>query len=306
MTARHNTCVNPACKVDASGWTGASTPTRVTGLAGMNRTTGARYTAGGYTQTPVGAASPGDVVTMSLDVLTEVFDDPSVDVYFFVTRSAGGDAQVGAFDSTTLTNNVVKRLSITRTCPANTTGAYLIVDGVNMVISPTSYTALLIEVSPIADSYFDGDSPGASWDGANGLSASTLSGEITQPISPASETDAAQPLGRAKGRAVGQAGEADTAQPVGRTKTRALGIATTAEVAQPIGRLKTRAIGTVAAVETAQPLARAKARTIGVAGEADTAQPLGGAPASSGVGPRYTSRTPVGRHLQTTPAGRSL
>lgn len=143
----------------------------------MGRTTGARYTASSFIQTPPGVAAPGDQITVSLDILTEVFDDPSVDVYFFVTRSSGGDAQVGALETTNIVNNVVKRLAITRTCPANTTGAYMLIDGVNMVISPTVYTAVLNEISPTADSYFDGTVPGAptsSWDGTAELSASTL------------------------------------------------------------------------------------------------------------------------------------
>lgn len=177
MATRHNTCINPGCGASVSGWTGGSVPAPVAGLVGMGRTTGARYTAGGYIQTPGGAAGPGDVLTMGVDVLTEVFSDPVVDVYFFVTRSAGGDAQVGALETHSLVNGVVSRLVITRTCPANTTGAYMIIDGINMVISPTSATALLTEVAASDLGYFDGTVPGpptSSWDGTAELSASTL------------------------------------------------------------------------------------------------------------------------------------
>jgi hypothetical protein len=172
----------------------------------MNRTTGARYTAGSFIQTPVGVVAPGDVVTMSIDVLTEVFSDPIVDVYFFVTRSAGGDVQVGAVINTSLTNGVVSRLAITRTCPALTTGAYMIIDGVNSGVSPTNYTALLTEVSPTADSYFDGDTvPGGSWDGTDGLSSSTLTTGSTVTGT------ATMTLGALNGTATGQRTTSGTA-----------------------------------------------------------------------------------------------
>lgn len=188
MPTRHNTCTNPACGTNTTGWGGGSAPTRVTGLVGYQRTTGARYTAGGFLTTPAGACAPGDQITISLDILTEVFDDPSVDVYLFVTRSAGGDVQVGAVDHTSLTHGVLARLAITRTCPANTTGAYVIVDSVNMVISPTVVTAVLTEVSAAAGAYFDGTVPGnpiSTWDGTPELSASTFNDVI--PGAPAPE-----------------------------------------------------------------------------------------------------------------------
>lgn len=170
MATRHNACVNPAAKVDVSGWTGAAAPSRVTGLSGMSRTTGARYTSGSFIQMPAGAVSPGDVVTISFDVLTEEFDDPSVNLYFEVN----GGTQVGATETFDLQFGVPERVSITRTIPAGGATAFLIVDSLNVTISPTTFTGLLIEVSPTADPYFDGDSPGATWDGTDGLSSSTL------------------------------------------------------------------------------------------------------------------------------------
>src|SRR5678815_216831 len=234
MTTRHNKCTNPAVSVNTTGWGGGSAPTRVTGLAGYNRTTGARYTSGSFIQTPAGAAAPGDVVTISLDILTEVFDDPSIDLYMFATRSAGADVQTGAIDHPTLTNNVVSRFAITRTCPALTTGVYVIVDSINMVISPTVATAVLTEVAGSAGAYFDGDSPAATWDGTTGLSASTLSSGITQAVGTAAETDTALALARLKTRALGTAAENDTALPIGRRKRRTLGTAIETDTALPI------------------------------------------------------------------------
>ena len=171
---RHNSCPNPASSVNITGWTGGSVPAQAIGLVGMSRTTGARYTSGSFFQTPTAAANPGDTVTISVDVLTEVFDDPSIDLYMFAKRSAGGDVQIGAIDHPTLTHGLVSRFAITRTCPALTTGVYVVADGINMVISPTVVTGCLVEISPTADPYFDGDSPLGAWDGTPGLSTSTL------------------------------------------------------------------------------------------------------------------------------------
>lgn len=289
MATRHNSCVNPACSVDASGWAGGSTPTRVTGLTGMNRTTGARYTSGGYIQTPAGAASPGDVVTMSLDVLTEVFDDSVVDVYFYVTRSVGGDAQVGAISTISLTNNVVARPSITRTCPANTTGAFLIVDGINMTISPTVFTALLTEVSPTADAYFDGDSPGASWDGTAGLSASTFEDVVdvtftgTLPeltgsfvVSAASDTQLSATLP-------------------------ALAGAFTADAASDL-----ELAGQLPALTAAMTIGARSDLTFAGSLPALTGHFTDDSDISQGSGRRDITQTPPGRYIQTTPAGRSV
>jgi hypothetical protein len=62
---------------------------------------------------------------------------------------------------------------VTGTTPANTTGIYLLLD----VGSPgidTLYTALLYEQVGTAEDYFDGDSSGAAWDGADGNSTSQI------------------------------------------------------------------------------------------------------------------------------------
>lgn len=191
MPTRHNLCPNPAASINTTSWTGGSAPARVTGLVGYQRSTGARYTAGGYLIPPASAANPGDTVTISLDILTEVFDEPTVDLYVYATRSAGGDVQVGAVEHTSLVHGVVSRLAVTRTLPALTTGVYLVVDSINMVISPTVATAVLVEIAAAADTYFDGDSPGAFWDGTIGLSPSTLPGD--PPPGPTPEWSAGEP-----------------------------------------------------------------------------------------------------------------
>lgn len=87
-------------------------------------------------------------------------------------------------------------------------------------------------------------------------------------------------------QAINPAIETDTARPLGRVKSRLLAAATMSETAQPLGRRRTRALA--------------------VAAETDSAVHLGGADEPVGRGPRDTARTPVGRHVQSTPIGRSV
>jgi hypothetical protein len=170
MATRHNLCINPGCKNNVTGWGGGSTPTQTTGLTGMSRTTGARYTSGTFAVSPSSPASPGDVITMSVDVLSETGADASVDLIFEINGTTG----VGAAVNFSLSAGVPTRVSITRTCPGGTTSVDCVVDSFNAGVSPLVLTGLLIEIAPAADTYFDGDTPGASWDGADGNSASTL------------------------------------------------------------------------------------------------------------------------------------
>jgi hypothetical protein len=161
-----------------TGWAGGSVPALAGPTGGFPSTTSLRYTSGGFIQTPVAIALPGQEITQSMYVNTENFSDPVMDLYFMATRSAGGDVQVGALDHPTLIVGVTARFEITRTCPANTTGVYMLLDGVNMAISPTRYGACLVEQAAApAGVYFDGQTPGpplSSWDAAVGLSPSTL------------------------------------------------------------------------------------------------------------------------------------
>lgn len=176
---RHNVALNPALKNAITGWTGAngtSDLVRVTGLSGFPRTTGALYSSGGFAQSPTGVATPGTVYTASLYIATTVAVSPSGGVLFLAfTRSAGGTDFSHSVNVGTIPAQTVTRISIENiTAPANTTGAYIVLDGINFGFVACDITALLIEPSPAVGAYFDGDSPGASWDGADGDSASTV------------------------------------------------------------------------------------------------------------------------------------
>lgn len=105
------------------------------------------------------------------------------------------------------------------------------------------------------------------------LPAGAGSSSLALPVS--SETDAAQPLGRAKVRALGVASETDAAQALARGKARALGTAAESETAQPLGRHKVRALGTAVETDAGQALGRAKVRVLAAAAEVDAAQSLG-------------------------------
>lgn len=205
---RQNLCQNPACGSNVTGWTGgAGAPARVTGLSGFPVTTGAQYTSGTYQQTPSGAASPGVTYTGSLYIRSNGLDQNGKTLYLVFVRSSGGDD----FSHTTpisITSGVVTRISLTAVAPANTTGVYLLADGINAAVVPIDLTAVLLEASGSADTYFDGDSPGASWDGTPDNSSSTLVDAsaapdgLGVPVTPGSPTAALGLTGAPDGLAV--------------------------------------------------------------------------------------------------------
>ncbi len=177
---RQNLCPNPACGANITGYGGASVPARMTGLTGFPVGTGARWTAGTFAQIPTAAASAGVTYTLSMYARNNTgFDANNRTLYLAFTRSSGGDD----FSNTVLVslpNGVATRVSHTVTAPANTTGAYLLLDGVNAALGTgLDITACLAEASGTLDTYFDGGSPGASWDGTPDNSTSTLADPVT-------------------------------------------------------------------------------------------------------------------------------
>lgn len=182
---RHNLSPNPAAKNDVTGWSGGASPSRVTGLSSTVRTTGAQWTSGTFQTTPFGAASPGVEYTVSVYVLTASFDQSNRDLYVNFSRSAGGDTQPSSV-KVSLTAGTWSRVSITATSPALTTGVGVLLDGINAGVSAVTMTGMLAEAAGAVDTYFDGDTASASWDGTDGNSASTLND--AQSIAPNSLT----------------------------------------------------------------------------------------------------------------------
>lgn len=173
---RHNLMPNPAAKNNVTGWGGGTPPTRVTGLVGLDRTTGARYTAGGFASLPAGAATPNVPYTVSMTARLDAGGagfNPST-LYIVFHRSPGGDDFSHTVAVPSIAAGATVRLVATATAPANTDGVYLLWDGVSFDSVSTTLTAALYEQADAAGTYFDGDSAGATWDGADGNSASTL------------------------------------------------------------------------------------------------------------------------------------
>lgn len=185
MTTRKNLCPNPGLKNDATGWTGNGAWARVTGVTGMPRTTGNGYTAGTFAQTPTGTpATAGQQYTGSFYIKeTGGLGTAAATLYLAFTRSSGGDDFSNTVAIGAIATNTPTRINITATAPANATGCYLLYDGNNFVVRPCTITAVLLEQAAALDSYFDGDTTFAVWDGADGNSTSTLtiSSDVSVP-----------------------------------------------------------------------------------------------------------------------------
>lgn len=195
MANRQNTCTNPSCTNNVTGWGGASTPTRQTGLTGFPVTTGARYSSGSFMQTQAGVASPGLAYTGSMYVRPNGANAGGGTLFLVFQRSSGGDDFGHTVSLGTLTNNVVTRISLANiTAPANTTGIYLLVDGIGLNLGGAGnvdFTAVLLEQTAAVDTFFDGDTASASWDGAAGNSSSTLASGTTHTADSTASTTAA-------------------------------------------------------------------------------------------------------------------
>lgn len=240
MTDRHNLCPNPACKNDTTGWGGNSTFARTTSITGTPRSTGITWTGNGFSQPPTGVVAPGDVVTVSFYIKNNTgLTVTARTVFVAYTRSAGGDTFPESFTVTPGTTGSIVRGSFTcAAAPALATGIYLVIDQLNGT-SGTGFdiTAVLYEKVGALDTYFDGDSAGGSWDGADGNSASTLAGAFVQALPVATETSSGVAVGRVKSRALTVASATSTAQTFGRSKTRLLPAAAELDTAQTLGGL---------------------------------------------------------------------
>ncbi|HEU4753927.1 MAG TPA: hypothetical protein VFU47_12535, partial [Armatimonadota bacterium] len=174
MATRVNLCPNPCLTNNNTGWGGGSTPTRTDVSAlGFDRQWAARYTAGSFILSPVAAATPGLVYTVSAYARPENFDlNGTVWIEFLDT---GGSTISEVTDTFSAPEGVVTRFSVSATAPVGAVGVQLVVTGENYASNATSYTMCLMEQSSTLGDYFDGDSDGASWDGTPGNSTSTLS-----------------------------------------------------------------------------------------------------------------------------------
>lgn len=205
MADRHNLCRNPALGVDVTGWGGSSTPAR-TAVTGFGRGWAGRYTAGTFISTAAtatGAVTVGQTYTVSLYLRTASFG-VGVGAIYIEWINSGGSGFGYPSANYSASAATVTRVSVTAVAPAGAVAARVIVDGINYSVNVTDFTMVLIEQATLQD-YFDGDSPGASWDSTPGLSSSTLpdaapvSGTVgvTLPALTAGLTGAIQVAGQA-------------------------------------------------------------------------------------------------------------
>lgn len=173
MATRHNTCINPCLTNNDTGWAdGAEVPAR-TSVTGFVRPFAARYTTNvaGFARTPAGAAVAGQQYTVSMDIRPT---SNATGTIYAEWRDAGNSVLSYTSNGYSANGGVVTRISHTGTAPTNTAFVRIIFDGINFGLNNTDVTAVLIEQAAALDTYFDGDSPNATWDGAAGNSASTL------------------------------------------------------------------------------------------------------------------------------------
>jgi hypothetical protein len=263
MATRHNLNTNPGAKNNVTGWqqSGANAPAQATGLSGAPRTTGAIYTSGTYQTTSLGAASPATQYTMSVYVFSTAVQN-SKTLYANFTRSAGGDVQPNS-TTVSIAANTWTRVSITVTSPALTTGAGLLLDGANAGVAPVTLTAMLVEQVASLDTYFDGDTSGATWDGTNGNSASTLASGGAVSADAALSVTAS--LSTAGTKAISSAAALSVTASLTAAATKAVGAAAALAVTASLSTAGTKAISPAAALSIIASLSTAAADTIGPA-----------------------------------------
>lgn len=176
MVTRHNLCINPALKNNAVGWddNGAEVPARVS-VTGFPRPFGARYTtnaASSFIRTPTGVVTPGQTYTLSIYI--KPTNNGGGTIYAEWLNSGGSPVSYTS-NSYTANGGVVTRISHTGVAPGSAAFVRIITDGINFALNSCDFTAVLIEQVASLDTYFDGDTANATWDGADGNSASTLS-----------------------------------------------------------------------------------------------------------------------------------
>ncbi|NUW45555.1 hypothetical protein [Nonomuraea rhodomycinica] len=172
MATRHNTASNPALAVSDTGWGGEAAPAR-TAVTGFDRGFAARYTSGTFLRTATGGVTAGLDYTLSVYVRPANGFSSGGNIYI-EWRDAGASVITYSSGSYSLTANTVTRASLTGTAPSGAATAQLILDGANYSVTTVDATMLLVEQASTLLDYFDGDSPGASWDGTPGESPSTL------------------------------------------------------------------------------------------------------------------------------------
>lgn len=183
MATRRNLALVPALKVDASTWFGPSGWVRITSAhATLPRTTAFAGTTAGAPAMSRADAVPGRYYVVSVSVR---FVAPSTG-NFNIDWYTGGNVYIATTTGPSFSQaaGTTARFAVLGQAPATTVRLTGVLNGID---GEAQITALMVEefttlsaaeaaedYSVLASSYFDGDTPGASWDGANGESTSTL------------------------------------------------------------------------------------------------------------------------------------
>lgn len=193
MSTKRNLAIVPALKVDDGApnavWTGGGDWARTTSAhASLPRTTALAGTTASSPACGRADVTPGKyyVISISVRAIGPQTGNLNVDwktsgnVYLSTTSGAGSDYGV-----INMTASTTQRFAIIGQAPTNAARAITVVSGLDaggaqvtasMVREFDTLVAAqtAIEDDRLAAGYFDGDTSGAAWDGANGESTSTL------------------------------------------------------------------------------------------------------------------------------------
>ena len=178
---RVNLSPNPACKVDATGWTGPSGWARSTSVdAALPRATGFEGTVAGDVLTPRAQVVAGRQYYWAVSVKALVDQSANMLVNYYAAPSGGAFiGNSGATVPLVLTAGSTNRFTLgPYTVPSGAVSGYL---KLNDLDGAAEVTGVQVEQASTFGGYFDGDSPGASWDGTNGSSTSTVR-QVNEPI----------------------------------------------------------------------------------------------------------------------------
>jgi hypothetical protein len=182
VALRQNLATNPALKNDATGWSAVSNTGTVLADwgrsasvdAALPRTTGFEGTTGGDVLTPRVPVVPGQSYYWAVSVKALVDLSANMLVNFYTGTVSGSTfvANSGPTVPLNLAAGATNRFVVgPYTVPATAAAAYL---KLNDLDGGAEVTAYQVELASTFGAYFDGDTPGASWDSANGLSSSTI------------------------------------------------------------------------------------------------------------------------------------
>ena len=180
MALRQNLASNPALKVNATGWSAVSNTgttlsdwVRSTAVgATLPRTTGFKGTSAGDVLPPRAVVVAGQQYYWAISVRALTDLSANMLVNYYASLTGAFVANSGPTVPLTLANGATNRFVLGPfTVPAGAAAGYLKLNDLDGACEVTAYQ---VELASTFGPYFDGDSPGASWDGATGNSTSTI------------------------------------------------------------------------------------------------------------------------------------